>query len=138
MPDLSRYLIKTSMAYLVAALGFGIALTEPVLSRYPLLPAVYPSYIHLFVVGWLSQLIFGVAFWLFPRVSRERPYGATWVPWTGFVLINAGLLLRLISEPAHAWAPRAVWAVLLSISSILQWLAGICFVVYFWSRVKGK
>lgn len=138
MPDLSRYLIKTSLAYLVAALLVGISLTAPVIDFVPQAAAVYPSYIHLFVLGWLTQLIFGVAYWLFPRASKERPYGNAVVAVVGFVLLNAGLLMRLVSEPAFLINAADGWRAVLVASAVLQWLGVSLFAVYFWSRVKGK
>jgi hypothetical protein len=33
-------------------------------------------YVHLFVVGFVAQMIFGVAFWMFPRYSRDEPRGS--------------------------------------------------------------
>ena len=30
--------------------------------------SLYFTYLHLLVVGWITQIIFGVAFWLFPRI----------------------------------------------------------------------
>src|SRR5690606_8673937 len=98
MPDLSRRLIKTSLIYLIAALALGVLLSLPVLRSGGLAARLYPGYIHLFVVGWLTQLIFGVAYWLFPRVSRDRPYGGRTLPEAGFILLNVGLVLRLIAE----------------------------------------
>lgn len=138
MPDLSRYMIKASLLYLVAALLAGVAMAEPVLSRLPRMAAVYPAYIHLFVFGWLTQLIFGVAYWLFPRASRERPYGRTGLAYAGFILLNVGLLLRVGSEPVLAWENSQIWRFLLAVSAVVQWLAGALFVAYFWARVKRK
>jgi hypothetical protein len=34
---------------------------------------LWPTYLHLLVLGWLTQLIFGVAFWMFPRYSARNP-----------------------------------------------------------------
>lgn len=131
-------MIKASLLYLVAALLTGVMLAEPVLSRLPWMAALYPAYIHLFVFGWLTQLIFGVAYWLFPRASRDRPYGRGALAFAGFIMLNVGLLARVISEPAAAWQGTGGWGVVLTASAVLQWLAGVLFVVYFWERVKRK
>lgn len=135
MPTLSRVTIKTALGYLVAALLVGILLTPPGLRAFPDLAAAVPSQVHLLVVGWLSQLIFGVAHWLFPRVSRERPYGSVRLAWTAYAMLNAGLLLRLASEPFAANSSFA-WVVITS--ALLQWAGCLAFVVHLWPRVKLK
>ena len=138
MPDLSRIFIKTSLAYLAAALLIGISLSPPVAVRMPALMAMQPGYVHLLVVGWLTQLIFGVAYWLFPRYSREAPYGNQRLPWLCFVFLNVGLALRLVSEPAQVWRPMVLWEWGLGLAAVSQWLAGTLFAVYLWKRVRTK
>jgi heme/copper-type cytochrome/quinol oxidase subunit 1 len=34
-----------------------------------------PAYFHLFLVGWVTQMIFGVIYWMFPIITRTRPRG---------------------------------------------------------------
>ena len=54
------------------------------------------------------------------------------------VLINAGLLLRLVAEPWHAVRPSGVAAALLVGSAAAQWIAGLAFVWQMWPRVKER
>jgi hypothetical protein len=138
MPDLARLFIKTALAYLAGALLVGIALTPPAVRWAPALAAVGPAQVHLLVVGWLTQLIFGVAYWLFPRPSREAPYGDARPARWGFVLLNAGLLLRVVAEPAQGWRPAPVWTWGLAVAAVLQWLAGVLVAAYLWTRVKAR
>jgi hypothetical protein len=138
MPFLSRLFIKTSLGYLGLALLVGVVLAAGPLAGAGRLAAFYFAYVHLFVVGWLTQLIFGVAFWLFPRFSRERPYGSERVPWLTYLLLNAGLLLRVGAEPVVLLRPGSAAGVVLAVSALLQWLAGLLFAGYLWRRVKRK
>lgn len=135
MPKIARWYIKTALIYLILALATGlmVALDPAFLRSVPL----GPVFIHLFVVGWLTQLIFGVAYWLFPRHSREQPYGPNLrlVP-ASYVLLNAGLLLRVVGEPLHATRPA--WGMALAVSGLLQALAVILYAAYLWPRVKRK
>ncbi len=124
------------MVYLVVALFSGVAMQEPFATRLPLLRAVWPTYVHLLVVGWLTQLIFGVAYWLFPRYSAERPRGSERLGWTVFALLNVGLVLRVIFEPWHTVAGRG--GVLLVLSAVLQLLAGWAFVINTWPRIRER
>jgi hypothetical protein len=91
---------------------------------------------HLLLVGFLLLVIFGVAFWMFPKISGGRP-GAG-VGWLAFGLLNAGLLLRLLAEPlADRGRGAAAWEVLLGISAVLPALAALAFAVAIWPRVRG-
>ena len=139
MPYLSRWFVKAGMVYFLAALLLGWLLVMPgATERWPGLVTLSPVYFHLFMVGWVTQLIFGVAFWMFPRYSREKPRGNEgWVVLT-FWMLNGGLLLRVVAEPLRGWRPEPVWAWMLAVSAWLQWLAGIVFVLYLWPRVKEK
>ena len=139
MPKLARWYIKTSLAYLAAALLAGVALAvHQSVGLAPVLDFSGPAYIHLFVVGWLTQLIFGVAFWLFPRFSKASPHGHEHLAWGTYILLNAGLLLRAVAEPATAVSYGGDWQVALIVSALCQWVAGLAFAVYIWPRVRAK
>jgi hypothetical protein len=136
MPTVSRIFIKASLVYLVAALVSGVAMHVPL---WPKLAVLFPTYVHLFVVGWLTQLIFGVALWLFPKKSREQPRGWEWLSWVCFGTMNAGLLMRAVAEPGIVFAGMPdLFGWLLVASAVLQWLGAIAFVVNIWPRIKGR
>ena len=86
------------------------------------------------------MLIIGVAFWMFPKYTLDQPRRSEGLGWASFILLNIGLLLRMISEPANALlaSPASTWAILLVTAAILQWLGGMAFVMNTWSRVKVK
>jgi hypothetical protein len=90
------------------------------------------------MVGWATQLICGVALWMFPPFSRERPRGDERLGWFAYAALNSGLLLRAVFEPLHAWsrAPWMGWA--LALSALLQVLAIWLLVAAIWPRVKGR
>lgn len=138
MPPLTRWMLKTSLGYLVMALLVGI-----MQGLAPILPPGFlffrqlePVRVHLFVVGWITLLIFGVVFWMFPKYSREKPRGHEWLGWSAYGLLNAGLILRVIGETAASLGPVFGW--MLVISALLQWSAGLAFVLNTWPRVKEK
>lgn len=139
MPLLARWYIKTALLYLVGALVVGVLIAAGPVIGIPAAPGIlWITYLHLFVVGWLTQLIIGVAIWLFPRHSRERPFGAIGLVRAAYPLLNVGLLLRAVAEPGILWSGQAVWRHLLVVSAVAQWLAGLLFVVYIWKRVRTK
>jgi heme/copper-type cytochrome/quinol oxidase subunit 1 len=87
-------------------------------------------------VGWLTQLIFGVAFWMFPRYSAAQPRGSERLAWAAFILLNVGLLIRAVVEPWHTVSGRGGNALVLSAG--LQLLAGLAFAVNTWPRVRRR
>ena len=137
MPPLTRWFVKAALVYLVAALLLAVAMQWPgAATRVRWLAVVWPTYLHLLVVGWLTQLIFGVALWLFPRHSATRPRGHEWLGWTSFVLLNLGLLIRVLAEPRAALGHHG--GLLLPCSAAAQLLAGMAFVANVWPRVRER
>ena len=140
MPPLTRWMVKTALLYLVAALLVGVVQAAASLrggwGDFPVLRALEPARVHLFVVGWLTLLIFGVVFWMFPKYSRDLPRGHEWQGWAGYVLLNLGLLLRIALEGAAG--PGTLAGGLVAASAVLQWLGGLALAALAWSRVKEK
>ena len=139
MPQLTRLFIKSALIYLFLALIAGVLITaRPVLGLPSAVAAIGPVYFHLLMVGWVTQFILGVAYWMFPKYSRDAPRGRDWLTWATFLLLNVGLLLRVVAEPIRAFNAAPVWGWLLAVSALLQWLAGLSFVVNVWPRVKER
>ena len=137
MPTLTRWLIKTALVYLVLALLTGAALAaQRVLALPDFLARLGPAYFHLLMVGWVTQLIFGVAHWMFPKFSPQQPRGEERLMWAAYGLLNAGLIFRVAGEPLLAdWSAAGP---LVAVAAVLQWLAGLCAVAVLWGRVKVK
>ncbi len=138
MPPLTRWFVKTSFVYLALALITGLLVEIQSALKLTSLGGLFPIYIHLLVFGWLSQLIFGVVFWMFPRYSAERPRGSETLGWWTYALLNVGLLLRALAEPIDSMQPNPFSGWALVLSAILQFLAGLLFVINSWGRVKEK
>jgi hypothetical protein len=139
MPLLTRCFIKAGLLYFVVALSMAVLLMAQPLLKLPVsLSGLQPVYLHLFMVGWVLQLIIGAAYWMFPKQSREQPRGSERLGWMVFITLNLGLLLRAVGEPLVASFPemRAGW--LLVVSAALQLLAGLGFIANTWSRVKER
>lgn len=135
MPILTRWFLKAALVYLVLALYAGILLALP---GETLISGLFPVYIHTLAFGWLTQLIFGVALWMFPKYSSAQPRGHEWLGWATFILLNIGLTLRVIFEPLHGISPSTFSSWMLVIAAVLQWLSGLAFVANTWTRVKEK
>jgi ABC-type enterobactin transport system permease subunit len=72
----ARVYIKTAFVQLLISLFIGALLLINTGLRWQSgLNVLLPVYYHLLMVGWATQLIGGVALWMFPVHSRERPRG---------------------------------------------------------------
>ncbi len=137
MPILSRWFIKSGMLYFLFALLLAAAAAIPGRGQIPdLLALSRPVFYHALMVGWVTQIIFGVSLWMFPRHSREKPRGSEALGRATFAALNTGLLLRVVAEPLQSARPAALWGWLLVASALLQLLAGIFYVVNIWKRIK--
>jgi hypothetical protein len=108
MPSLTRWFIKTSLVYLALALITGLFLATQTLFGLTAFGGLFPIYIHLLVFGWLTQLVFGVVFWMFPKYSTEKPRGSEALGWLTYASLNVGPILRAIAEPIQSVQPNPV------------------------------
>lgn len=139
MPPLTRWFIKASMiSFVVALLTRALMAVLPVWDLQMVAAALSPVFLHLFMWGWITQLIFGVVYWMFPKYTQSQPRGNEPLWLATFWFFNVGLVLRVIGEPVHVLRPEALWAWLTALSALLQWVAGIAFVINTWARVKER
>ena len=138
MPTLTRWFIKTSLVCLALALISGLLMAVRAVFNVTLLYGLFPVYIHLLVFGWLTQLVFGVVFWMFPKYSTEKARGSETLGWWTYILLNVGLLLRAVAEPIQSMHPNPVAGWALVASAIIQFSAGATFVANSWKRVRVK
>lgn len=137
MPKVVRWFLKTALVYFAAALLLNLPLAAQA-GDHSLPAGLRPVYIHLLVLGWISQLIMGVAIWMFPKYSQAQPRGREVLNWAVYGLLNAGLVLRAVAEPFNSTSPALAWKWLLVLSAVLQLAAGLLFSATAWQRVKEK
>lgn len=129
MPLISQFFLKTGFIWLIISLFlFGYQSVDT---------TVRILYHHTLGLGWVTQIIIGVAIWMFPRWSNELPKGPMWMWWTSYVTLNLGLLLRIISEYYYSHSVQ-VFAPLLFVAGLLLWTSMILFVIVLWKRVLSK
>lgn len=136
MPTISRWMIRTALAHLVlgSLLGAAIVARSLVPRAAPTLAALTPAYFHLLLLGWVTQLIFGVAWWLFPRAAGGMSASPVWIV---YACLNLGLVLRTLAEPLTTCAPGPHWTAVLTVSALLLWAAVAGFALAIWPRVRG-
>ena len=150
MPATSRAFVKVSIVCLILGAVLGaLLLVNRWLPLDPRIAALKGSHVQLLVVGWLTQLILGVAWWLFPPLALRPQADGSRAPrrgqaqrgneplfWATFVLLNTGVLLRVIFEPMQAWTRVEFFGFLAGISGTLLVIAAIAFVANMWGRVR--
>lgn len=141
MPPIARAYVKTAFAYLIVAFLLGaLMMLDRWLNISRWLKVVYASQLHLLVVGWITQLTIGVAYWMFPRFLKEhdpRPRGSDRLAWGVLGCLNLGLLLRFGVEPFSLLAPSPGLNALLALSATLQAAAIIGFGLLIWGRIRA-
>jgi hypothetical protein len=147
MPLTTRVYVKVSIVYL--ALGAVLGALLLINGWLPLGSAIYylkPAHVQFLVVGWLTQLILGVAWWLFPPLAfrlRGQDYprgqaqrGSEPLFWVTFALLNAGVLLYALGEPLYTRTGSGLFGGLVALSGLCLLAAAVAFVVNMWARVR--
>jgi len=150
MPVTSRIFVKASILYLCLGAILGAIMF---ISRWIPLGAwvsyIRVSHTQILIVGWLTQLILGVAWWLFPPLKiglrsdaplplrrGQTQRGSEPLFWITFGLLNAGVLIQSVVQPLYTWSRFDLFRVLTGISGILLFLAALAFVANMWGRVR--
>jgi hypothetical protein len=94
--------------------------------------------VHLLVMGWATQMIFGVALWMFPRRKPLDLKVIDWLGWGCFIFTNAGLALRAVAEPSLATGRWSGAGSAVALAAALQLAAVLAFVIQAWPRVKAR
>jgi hypothetical protein len=135
---LTRWYLKSALIYLAAALFLALILALPDVDLPNFVQFMNPAYFHLLLVGWVTQMIFGIIYWMFPIITRAKPRGNEQLGWASYILLNGGLLLRVFGEPFVNIRPEAGLGWLLAVSALWQWVAAVLFVTLTWPRIKEK
>ena len=120
-----RRFIQSSLVWLGAGVLIGLSM-----AYWPMQAAVYrPAHVHANLLGFVSMMIFGVAYHVLPRFAGSPLYSRrvallhVWVANAGLALMVTGFIVRL-----HAAAPGALLLQaggLLSATGIALFIANI-------------
>lgn len=134
-------MVKASLAWLLAGFVIGGLMLVDRVTPGDWRAWLLPTHGHMLFVGWFVQFAMGIAYWLLPRKRRpEVPVGYRETPaFTGWAMLNAGLLLRVIGEPMERTGHDGSLSItLLTVSAILQVGAVVVFIAQLWPRIYGK
>ena len=151
MPTTSRVFVKASIVYFGVGAVLGALL---LIQRWiPLGSWIAPlrvSHVQTLIAGWLTQLIMGVGWWLFPplamglRLDAPLPVrrgqaqrGSEPLFWATFVCLNAGVLLQAVFGPLYSWTRVEVFNALAGLSGVFLLAAAVAFVANTWQRVRA-
>lgn len=134
MPLISRSFIKAGMIFFALSLIASLLIELEI----AVIPGLIPLFWHMLMVGWITQIIFGVSIWMFPGRNRDEGFKAQKWGWLTFTFLNAGLISRIMSEPFAGPASSGFWKSLLVLSAILQVLAVTTYLIEMWPRIMSK
>jgi hypothetical protein len=131
MPKLSVWMVKASLVYMGIGFFFGsLILHHKGIQIYPWTWKLLNPHIEIMIFGWTIQLVMGVAFAILPRFSdRDNRYGAEYLGWWSFYLMNSGVALTALAE----WH---VMIHLVFVGRLLVLLAILTFTIMIFPRVK--
>ena len=122
--------LKASLAWLALGVTLGVAMAvHPVWTVYRL------AHIHMLLLGFVTMMIFGVAYHVIPRFvgfSLHRPEAAQWHWWGA----NVGLALMVCGFVVRVRAPYP-GTVLLGTGGILSALGAYTFAYLIWRTLDG-
>jgi cytochrome c oxidase cbb3-type subunit 1 len=128
MSKITVAFIKAAMVYFVLAMLLGIHMSST--------GAVYPSmpiHVHFNLLGWISMMVYGVAYHILPRFSGQPLWNEKLSVWH-FWLANIGLIGMafgwiLIGDPGGG--------TILYIFAIVEGVSVVCFALNMFNTVKA-
>jgi hypothetical protein len=151
MPTTSRVTIRISIIYLClgAALGTLLLVNRWILLG-PAVSVLRVSHIAMLVIGWLTQLILGVAWWLLPPLgigSRtgdgsprrgQAQRGSEPLFWATVLFLNIGVLMQALFQPLFLLTHVNTLGRIADLADLFLLAAAVTFVVNLWARVRGR
>lgn len=151
MPITTRIAVKASVVYLcLGALIGALLFINRWIPIEPRIASLRSTHIQMLVVGWLTQLILGVAWWLLPPLKIGLRPGTTTAArraqatrgneplyWVSLVCLNVGVLLTSIGEPLATWTGLPGLRTAAGTADLFFLVAASAFVANVWQRVRA-
>jgi cbb3-type cytochrome oxidase subunit 1 len=126
-----RAFIKSSLAWFGAGVTLGLAMAV-----YPPLAVYRIAHLHLNLLGFVVQMIYGVALHVVPRffgqplVYRRLAEAQYWLAQVGLLLLASGFALRV---PAVPGATASI-----VVGALLSGAAAYCFIINLWLTINAS
>lgn len=132
MPRVSVWLVRASLLHLLsgAILGAGY-LAFKAEGWFAILVTHLGTHQEQMLVGWMVQLVIGVAYWILPRTEGQGPKESGRLMWLVFWLLNAGVLVASLgTDPA---LPSS----LVFVGRVAETAAAVLFARHAWHRQRA-
>jgi hypothetical protein len=138
MHILVRLYLRTAFFFLALGLLGGLWIEFQLTAGGVISHGMVVAHVHMLLVGFLLMMVFGVAYWLFPRSGRGQPIGP-YPNLVGFayVLLTVGTMIRAVTEFFDVQLAEPAWGYVRLAASTSQ-MAGIVIGIWaLWGRVRG-
>ena len=129
MEPFVRRFVRASLAWLALGITLGLAM-----AAHPAWIIYRPAHVHMNLVGFVSMMIFGVAYHVMPRFSGHQLASRT-LPESHWWISNAGLAGMVIGFLLQPHASRHGMACLV-IGGVLETVGAYLFVYNIWRTVS--
>lgn len=138
MHSLVRRYIKTGIVFLLAGLMLGgwMLVQREFAGRFPT-PYLLSAHTHLIAVGFVMQMILGVALWLFPRPPADDQRYDPRLIRIAWWCLTLGTAARALGELSRSVGPAPVLAWVIVLSGLAQITGIALFFFTMWTRVRG-
>lgn len=132
MPRFTFWTVRLALIYLFLGFTSGaLLLANKGIPFAAWIWRLLPLHVEFLIFGFISQLVIGIAYWIYPRFSGGRR-GNENLYWTAVFLLNLGLWLVgcsgfIIQARWFMWAGRT-----------LEGLAAVLFASNSWVRIRAS
>jgi heme/copper-type cytochrome/quinol oxidase subunit 1 len=130
MPRLSCWFTRAALLHLMGGFTLGaLLLWHKGVPLHPQLWRLLPAHIEFLLLGWVLQLVLGVAYWILPRfqTTRRRPHLA----WFAFIALNLGVWLVACAPFTGLLSDDLRLA-----GRVAEAAATVAFALHAWPRIK--
>jgi heme/copper-type cytochrome/quinol oxidase subunit 1 len=134
MFELARRYIRTSLVFAAISVLLGMRMiAQRLLEKPQPLRWLPTAHGHIFLVGFVTMMIMGVAIWMFPRPKGAR-YSSL-LSEVCYWLITIATAVRGIGEVAASYSTLRFWLWLSAIGGMAQGVAILLFIANIWTRI---
>jgi cbb3-type cytochrome oxidase subunit 1 len=126
-----RSFLKASLVWFSLAILIAVAM-----AIFPMLTVYRVAHMHIALLGFVTQMIYGVALHVVPRffgqplVYRRAAEAQFWFAQVGLALLAAGFAMRVRGLPGASGA--------IAVGGVLSALGAACFVVNLWVTIDAS
>jgi hypothetical protein len=126
MSKTTVHFIKMSLAYLTIGVTLGV-----LFQIFPRLLGLKYSHVHLLLLGFMSMMVYGVAYHILPRFQGKLLHSERMAE-VQFWMANIGLVGLAVFAGVNAYWPAPPFKTLLALSGLLEVTSVYVFVANMW------